>query len=319
MSKAPKPWKLTEDETFSSFTSWQHNIIYTLSREKEFKPFLADDCTWLKDTNTTTNRGFQDDIDGLTGTQKAANLSQMLGLISQWIPHYLAADVSKNSTSLDGIWQAIRKYYGFQQSEAQFMRFTAIQWEDGERPERLFQRILAHLQDNLLQKDCKLRHNGESVKVNEDLSPTVERLAVLHWMQLLHPGLPALVMRTFAYDLQRMTLKDMQPQIVDALDGFLEELRGETVKAARTYLPDNKPRFSQRPRMSSSNKNSRQKPSRSKECRLCKGEGRPSYGHTISECDFLSRAEMRNMVRSFRVDLEPEPELVTSEDDQEAA
>jgi hypothetical protein len=39
-------------------------------------------------------------------------------------------------------------------------------------------------------------------------------------MELIHPKLPIFVQRTFAYDLQRMTLKDLQPQIVDALDGF---------------------------------------------------------------------------------------------------
>ena len=160
----------------------------------------------------------------------------MLGLISQWVPHYLASDITqKNSISLDSIWQAIRKYYGFQQSETQFMKFTSITWEDGERPERLYQRILAHLQDNLLRKDSKLKHDGVTPTHDEDISPTVERLAVLRWMELIHPSLPVLVQRTFAFDLQRMTLKDIQPQIVDALDGFLEEIRSEEVKSARVH------------------------------------------------------------------------------------
>ena len=56
-------------------------------------------------------------------------------------------------------------------------------------------------------------------------------------MELIHPSLPALVQRTFAYDLQRMTLKDLQPQITDALDGFLEELRQNEVEASRVFIP----------------------------------------------------------------------------------
>ena len=103
------------------------------------------------------------------------------------------------------------------------MKFSSIVWDNGERPERLYQRILAHLQGNLLRKDSKLKHDGTTPTHGEDISTTVERLAVLRWMELIHPSLPALVQRTFAYDLQRMTLKDLQPQITDALDGFLEE------------------------------------------------------------------------------------------------
>ena len=67
-------------------------------------------------------------------------------------------------------------------------------------------------------------------------------MAVLRWMELLHPSLPALVQRTFAYDLQRRTLKDLQPQIADALDEFLEELRHDEIKASRVFTPTyNKP------------------------------------------------------------------------------
>ena len=236
-TKAPKPWKLTENESFASFNSWKHNIIFNLSRDESCRQFLGEDVTWLKLSHVAPYRGFANIQGGLSAAEQVANLNQMLGLITQWVPHYLANDIVQNSTSMDSIWNFIRKYYGFQQSECQFMRFSSITWEEGERPERLYQRILAHLQDNLLHSGSRLKHNGETPRVNEDMSPTVERLAVLRWMELIHPSLPALVQRTFAYDLQRMTLKDLQPQIVDALDGFLEELRQDDVRASRVFAP----------------------------------------------------------------------------------
>jgi hypothetical protein len=99
----------------------------------------------------------------------------------------------------------------------------------------------------IIRKDTKLKHDGATVTVDKDMSPTVERLAVLKWMELLHPNLPVLVQSTFAYDLQRMTLKDIQPQIVDALDGLLEELRNDEVKTARTYTNYSKPKVKQLP------------------------------------------------------------------------
>ena len=310
-AKAPKPWKLTEEESFASYTSWQHNLIYTLSRDDDCKPFLKAGTTWNRLTSADPKRGIAD-------AAKAANLQQMLGLITQWVPHYLATDITNNSTSMDSIWQFIRKYYGFQQSETQFMKLSSIVWEEGERPERLYQRILAHFQDNLLRKDSKLKHNEATPDVDEDMSPTVERMAVLRWIELIHPSLPALVQRTFAYDLQRMTLKDLQPQIADALDGFLEELRHDEIKASRVYTPSAynnksrnrtphrsfkpKPQFThnQSPKPFSSGKpsNSNGKP----QCRVCKSEGRQHLGHTMYQCDYISKAEKRNLVRSYRVE-----------------
>ncbi len=155
MSNIPKQWKLTEEESFSSFTTWQQNLVYLLTQDKNFRPFLLKDATWNKESPTAPNRGFTDD-DEFSAVQKSSNLYQMLGLVAQWVPHYLCTDIVKNSTSMPSIWQIIRKYYGFQQSETQFMKFATIVWEDGERPERLYQRIIAHLQDNLLVQDSSL-------------------------------------------------------------------------------------------------------------------------------------------------------------------
>lgn len=314
-TKGPKPWKLTEDESFTSFTSWQYNIVYTLNKEEDFKPFLKENAKWEKLTSNNPTRGLTDTDNGLTKEQKVANLSQMLGLITQWVPHLLANDIVRNSVSIDSIWQIIRKYYGFQQSESQFMRFSSIVWQDGERPEHLYQRLLAHLQDNLLSSKSKLKHDGVVPEKDEDMSPTVERLAVLRWMELLHPSLPTLVQRTFSNDLQRMTLKDLQPQIVDALEGFLEELKHEEIKASRihdecrseeisasrVYMPYQShanPRHQPKKFSKGPMRSQPQRP----QCRLCKAEGRPYWGHTLVACDFVPKGEKRQMIRSYRVE-----------------
>lgn len=349
-AKAPKPWKLTENESFASFTAWQHNIIYNLSRDNDFKCFFEPSATWLKASASEPLRGFTDEDDGRTAQEKLQHLQQMLGLITQWVPHYLATDIVNNSTSMNSIWQFIRKYFGFQQSETQFMKFSSITLEDGERPERLYQRILAHLQDNLLCSGSRLKHDGSTPDKNEEISPTVERLAVLRWMELLHPSLPSLVQRTFARDLQQMTLKDLQPQIVDALDGFMEELRQDDVRSARVFAPaqtryrsqprqnfqkpqhyrDDSPQLhdlkhsnstrqqTRRPR-SDTRKTSNASPGQS--CRVCKAEGRRYIGHSFFSCDYVSRAEKRNFVKAQQVDVEDDSDTGcdpdTIEEDQE--
>ena len=57
VSKGPKPWKLTEEESITSYTSWQYNMEYTLSKEKDFKPFLCKEVTWQKHTTPKMNQG----------------------------------------------------------------------------------------------------------------------------------------------------------------------------------------------------------------------------------------------------------------------
>ena len=313
MSKIAKPWKLTEDESFSSYRAWQHNMIYTLSQDSAFAPFLKGNITWAKLTATAPHRGLQDDTTGdrkLSKEEKVQNLNAMLRYITQWSPHYLANDIERNSTSIDSVWHFIRKYYSFQQSEAQFIKLCSIKMEENERPERLYQRILAHIQDNLLKRDGKLKYEGNEVTEDEDISPTVERMAVLRWMEVIDPDLPAYVARAFAHDLQNMTLKDLQPQIVDALDSFLEEIRSKRVScsAARSFTPGNS-------RNKSYNRSFPRKtyyqPQRSatsskitKTCRICKAEGRQFMNHSIATCDYLSQAEKRDLIQSCRVDVE---------------
>ena len=137
----------------------------------------------------------------------------------------------------------------------------------------------------------------------------MERLAVLRWMELLHPRLPQLVARTFAYDLQRMTLKDIQPQIVDALDGFLAELKNEEVTSARidartrrfqpqrNQIPQGQyqrdpPR---RPRPSFSN--SKQSGSSRPFCKVCRAHGR-AFDHNLVDCDHTTPYDKRKLLAS---------------------
>ena len=236
----------------------------------------------------------------------------MLGYISQFVPHYLATDIVNNSTSLDSIWDTIRQYYGFQHSEVNFIKFSSITWEgmETERPERLYRRLLAHLQDNMLSKGSKLKHDDAAPDKDEVMSPTVERLAVLRWMELIHPKLPTLVACKFGYDLQRMTLKDLQPQIADGMEALLEELNREEIQASRVFAPF-KNRIQQRSRGNSSRPPQariQQSPRQQfryrnrQPCRVCKAENRPYGNHSMGNCPYISDSEKQDFVQAKRVD-----------------
>lgn len=324
MAKAPKPWMLTEDESFSSFRNWKRTIIYNLKAEKKYTAFLKANVTWEAFTSANPDRGQADDEDmaaegAVSKEVKAENLNDMLGYIAQYSPVELNTEISCNNTSLDEVWQSIRDYFGFKQSEAQFLKYSSLKWETNERPEKLYRKVVAHLQDNLLTTDCDLLHNKKKPIANEEMSPTVERLAVIKWMELIDPDLPALVGRTFAHDLQIKTLKDLQPQIRDSMEHLLEQLKDkradlqaskvraeESVMAAQSGTD----RFQSKPRPTFGRPRTFNKPASKftmnasgqsrKECSVCRAAHRRFTGHTYMECDYVSKAEKREAIKSCK-------------------
>ena len=87
----------------------------------------------------------------------------MLGQIANYCPVIARSTIIKSSTSLNSIWQVNRLHYGFQSTGAHFLDLSDIKLESNERPEDLFHRLNAFIQDNILEKDSKITHHGETV------------------------------------------------------------------------------------------------------------------------------------------------------------
>ena len=117
----------------------------------------------------------------------------MLEMIANWAPIISRQSILKNSTSLESIWQAIRAHFGFQTSGAYFLDLADIKLEHGARPQDIFQRIMAFVEDNLTIKDGPLSHHGEKIDENEELTQTIENMVVLTWLKLIHKDLSKLV------------------------------------------------------------------------------------------------------------------------------
>ncbi len=88
--RAPKQWSLSKNETISSFENWRQNLIYTLSLDSNFAPFLVEGVTWGKKTRAQPLRGFTDDGEDVaenqrqTAQQKVNFLELMLGQIANY-------------------------------------------------------------------------------------------------------------------------------------------------------------------------------------------------------------------------------------------
>lgn len=350
--KGLKPYHLEEDVTFSSYGKWQSNMLYCLNKETNWQRFLKPvkvdnvDTKWEKVTaENITTRGFTDDAGeaGMRKEQKAMHLNAMLEYIAQFVPHFLTHELIHETTSMKSAWNIIRQYYTIQQSESNFLKLSTITWEgiDKERPERLYRRVLSHITDNLLSKDGGLTYNNEIPTSDEMLSPTVERLAVHRWLELMDPGLPMLVARHYATDLQSKSLKDLQPMIASAAVNLLDLLKQEEVIANRAanavdalnidyneVQATHVSRFTSKPNQrqsyhSHSTPNHKARNSGNSkprlQCILCQGWGRQSMGHTMATCRYISDGDRQDIARkspkSFRVNTDDHGMLY--EDDYE--
>ena len=77
------------------------------------------------------------------------------------------------------IKKQIRQHYDFQSTGAHFLDLASIRLQPEERPEDLFQRLMAFFEDNLVSVHGGLTHHGDQITADEDLSPTLENTVVV--------------------------------------------------------------------------------------------------------------------------------------------
>ena len=292
--RAPKQWRLTTIESITSFENWRQNLIYILSLDPNFADFLRDDATWLKKSATNPTRGLEADAAPIpadarrTAAQKCTHLELMLGQIANWAPVISRNSTVKQAKSVKDIWQKLREHYGFQSTGAHFLELANIGFKpDDERPEDLFQRIMAFFEDNLLCKNS-LKHHDEVLANDEEMTPTLENVVCVLWLQHIHPSLPQLIKQKYGADLRNKTIASIKSEISQALPSLLDEIHSiEDAKVMRSFTPRGQLFRSKQP-----------KPTRGKSCTLCKAAGRPHTSHFLSECKLLPDQDRRAIARS---------------------
>ena len=276
---------------------WKQNLLYQISMDHRFTRYL--EATWSAKSAANPTHGLADDpenaIPWQSANQKNKDLELMLGQIANYCTIIARDDFMKRATSLNDVWQRIRLHLGFQRSGAQFLDLASyrLESERNERPEALFQRLNSFYQDNLVTVHGGLTHHGEAPAGDEDMSPTIENTVVFLWLQMIHPGLPALVKQRYGAELRKKTLASLKPEISIALTSLLDELRSvEEAKAFRTNS-DNFPRNRQHQRYQ---QHAQQK---GKACTLCKAAGKPDFrSHWLRQCPNLTDGDRKAFAKT---------------------
>ena len=110
--KAPRQWQLTTTETRQSVESWWGNLMYRLSMDENFVPFLDPACKWEKQSATNPLRGLTDDVAaGVTiksAAAKVLHLNLMLHQIANFASILARGTFVSKSTSVAAIKEAIK-------------------------------------------------------------------------------------------------------------------------------------------------------------------------------------------------------------------
>ena len=237
-----------------------------------------------------------------TAAQKVYTLEMMLGQIANYAP-INRASITKNSTSLNYIWKALRLHLGFQTNGARILDLADMSLSPGERYEDLYQRIMAFMDDNLMKADGELTHLGEDITEDEEASPSLENVMVAIWVKLIHKDLPQHVKLRYATELRSRSLASMKDEISVALDALIGEVQNnQDAKAMRSVINSKGKNYfgnnerSRQPYSSKQTDNSRQPYSSNKECSLCLAADRKNITHHLTECRYLTEKDKRYFV-----------------------
>lgn len=63
-----------------------------------------------------------------------------------------------------------------------FLNFNDIHLRSDERPENLYQRLFAFIDDNLIKRQGGITRQYVNLDEDEEMSPTVENFIVLTWL-----------------------------------------------------------------------------------------------------------------------------------------
>ena len=302
--RAPKQWSLSKNETINSFENWKQNLTYTLSLYSNFAPFLAESATWGKKTKSQPLRGFMGDGESVsasrcqTDSQKVNFLKLMLGQIANYCPVISRTSLVKNSTSVQSVWNMIRKRFGFQVTGAHFLDFANLHLEAEKRPEDLFQRLVAFVEDTLLRTNS-LSHHGEITTEDEELTPTLENFIVLTWLKLIHPELPKLVKQRYGTELRSRnpgltkTGNFSGPYVL-----YISEIRvADDGKIMRSAVSSSRKPIGPRAPYKATTRPYHP----AKSCPLCKQAGRPDSSHFLSECSFLPDQDRKYIAKARQI------------------
>ena len=281
------------------------------------------------------------DYRGFTGEDKetlSANIDFMLTYMASYTPPPLLRAIVQRSCSLTEVWNLVRKWAGVHISGLKLLSYSRLQnsWDPaGDTSAAEFYYILRDcMEDTLISKDGKVKHEGQSMTKDEEMTPALESVVVKDWLvavggQILFEH----ICRVFSKDMEYETLSSIQDRISQNLDTMMLEVETQTnyVNISKTFSEfklgsrgsQSRGRSGTRGRPRSSYSSNRstydQDKTKTKCCSYCRKMGRTRLmnTHTVGDCWELSRGDRADIARVQALRSEP-AEDQEDEDDHDS-
>ena len=309
---------ITEIDVFQ----WRSALLDNIRREADYEEHCQTTSRW--GTEKEHNRGFQDEEDG-DGTAKlrAEQVDSMLTKIATYAPKSIVREITKRSTKLEDIWEVARDWGGIRSNGTKHLDYFRVKksyqkTDKEENPQEFYYRLKDAMEDTLIQKGNNIQEYGKVIKESEDMTPTVNSLVVLDWLEAIGgPSLVEHVHRIYSTELENVTLASLQTKIWKNLPALLHEaneqedqniskceIQNETACRQITNFRNrnSKGKMPQQSRPFSSRQPAKyygEKNKKSKFCKLCRASNNQSYrSHDIAECWLLSDSERKAIVKA---------------------
>ena len=360
--KAPAPLPATGVDTVA-FKVWKNQLVAHVQQDVNHHYFMpggqyatwraAEDGTRIQQLadrdpdklaidnrrNELGNNGHSAEI-RLLLTRRNAQLAKFVTHIATLCHHTENDDVTNHSTSLEWIFDYLKKHYGLMTKGANFMNISDHCYKQGVPHQTFYKQYRASFVDNLRARGDVVKFKNDLVLAeDEKLSPSFENAIVLWTLEKIDPRLPAKVKKNYGYQMSGdVTLKDLQPVIFENIPLLIEELdQAQIAKAFAAQTLNDEPTVNA---MTTRNRNNyrpqRQAPSRNrlnnqqfqreqaisnhslkpvlnKFCRICNlaGSDPKIYtSHEIGDCSRLTLRDMESLrnrlVLNGLVTIEPE-------------
>ena len=335
--KAPTPLPATGVDVVT-FKVWQNTLKSHIQQDANHHHFMEGGLysEWVAaDIGNRISAVHDDDHDKLVLDGKemtdaeynrglAALLTSRNSQLAKFITHiaclcYITEhdDITNYSTSLNWIFDYLKKHYGLETKGANFMNISEHVFKKGTPHQTFYKQYRASFIDNLRKRgDVVTYRNGFVLPEDEKLTPSFENAIILWTLEKIDPRLPAKVKRDYGHQMTgNITLKDIQPVIFENISTMLEDLdQSQTTKAFAAQLVDDQtslnaigPQFSGRGRSrnfsskfrganrgnSSTNRSSRTLSK--KYCRICHLAGSDRNIYSSHEIGFCSRLSARDL------------------------
>lgn len=251
-----------------------------------------------------------------------AQLSKFITLISVLCPYTLTNNLDQLSTSFNWLFTYLEQYYQIQKTGAHFLSISDIRYNPGDSYENFYMELHGAVEDSLRKQDeLLLFHNSEPLDEDEEMSPTLENMVVLMWLERIDTRLPKKVSATFAHQMVGNTsLRDLQPIICARLTSLLQELEDAAANRASLHAAEAQEptaaafsvrgNFRQRGQRRGNTSFTSKGRSLNKFCRICfltnKGSPNIYTSHTINTCNKLSERDKQELARGAALAVEEE-------------